>query len=546
MPSPRRSLQETSPFISITVDAYSEDALATALSNDWVSKEAVQAGQHFNFLREYLGPVRDGLHAQTIVQEWPYVSQSYLEDYAHYYARCFVPYERDCTRVHFFHYAFSKEELLAALAEGDEHDIWRNYLGYIVIKPIPSPLGATLLRPYATGPQQERRYPVQRPYPVNLLGKKLTVPTLIWQAQDTNVSACATTALWMAFHKTAFLFQTQLPSPYRITESAGNLFNHSGRSFPNQGLDPFQIMTAIQSVGLVSELRNKFPDPQRLQPEDRGLKEKELKAFIYAYLRLGLPVLLFIDFKEQQGAHLITATGYRRPEPTYAYASTTISTGSNAGRYPALYSDGIVQLYAHDDGVGPYARLRFEASTGFVITSWPKGQDWHRAHLYTVVVPIIDGIRITYEQVYKQAAKLNDFLSFLRPIYEPDPTKSAPVVWDIYIQLSNTHKEETLASTDGTLEQRQRVVTRLLPKYVWVARALYQGKPLMEFLFDATDLHTGFYCLLTTTYTPLRTFLVADVAAPGSQTHYALEQLGKLKYFDLLRDDLGTAAPTAP
>lgn len=544
MPHSARTLQETSPAISIQVKAYSEDVLATVLSNDWISEQATRLGAHFDFLREYLGPVGDGLHAKTVVCEWPYISESYLEDYAQYYTRCFVPYERDCKRVHFFHHDFNEEELLAALDQDDTHAIWHTYLGYIVVKPIPAPLGATLLRPYVPGSQQERHYPVKRSYQVNLLGKKLTLATLIWQQQDTNVSACATTALWMAFHKTAYMFQTPLPSPYRITESAGNLFNHSGRSFPNQGLDPFQIMTAIQSVGLVSELRNKFPDPRSLSLEDRTLKEKELKAFTYAYLKLGLPVLLFIDFADLGGAHLIAATGYRAPEPTATYAATTVTSGSNAGHYPALYADNIEQFYAHDDGVGPYARLCFEAVSSLVITSWPKGSDWHRAHLYTVVVPLINEIRITYEQVYEQAALLDILLQYLRPFYETDV--AGPVVWDIYLQRSNEHKEKTLAGTDGTLAQRQRIGRRLLPKYVWLARALYQGQPLIEFIFDATDLHTGFYCLLTTTYEPLRAFLMADITTAESETRNVLQQLEQLRYMPLLLDDTGAAAPTAP
>lgn len=541
MSATRRSLPEVAPAIAFSVEPYTEDTLAAALSNDWVNKAAVAAGQRFNFLREYLGPAGDGLHAQTMVQERPYVSQSYLEDYAHYYAHCFAPYERDCVRVHFFSHPFDQEQLLAALAADDTHDIWRNYLGYIVVKPIPSPVGATLLRPYPNGAQNERHYPVQRPYQVNLLGKKLTVPTLIWQQQDTNVSACATTALWMAFHKTAFLFQTPLPSPYRITESAGNLFNHSGRTFPNQGLDAFQIMTAVQSVGLVSELRTKFPHPTRLVPEERAFKEKELKALIYAYLRFGLPVLLFIDFEQQQGAHLIAATGYRRPEPGYVYAATSIGTGHNAGRYPALYSDGIVKLYAHDDGVGPYARLTFDPATSLVFTAWPKGSAWHQAHLYTVVVPLTEMVRITYEQVYRQAALLDLLLEFLQPWYAP---ATAPVVWDIYLQESNAHKEETLAGQDGTTKQRERIATRLLPKYVWVARALYQGRALMELVFDATDLHTGFYCLLTTTYAPLRQPLTQLL--PTDTFQGVVKKLVDSRYVGLLLEDLALLPPTAP
>lgn len=536
MSKKRRSLHNNSLSIAVTVVPYSEEELAQALCNEWVPAEQLRQDQHFNFLREYLGPVRDGLHAQTMVLEWPYVSQSYLEDYTNYYAHCFSPYERDCTRVHFFGTSFTRRRLLAALPNAT-HKIWKSYLGYIVVKPLPTPLGATLLRPYANGSQAARRYPVQRPYHVSLLGKELTVPTLIWQQQDTNVSACATTALWMAFHKTAFLFQTRLPSPYRITESAGNLFNHSGRTFPNQGLDPFQIMTAIQSVGLVSELRNKFPDPRGLSLEVRLLKEKELKAFTYAYLRMGLPVLLFIHF-DKLGEHLITATGYRAPEPQYAYAETVIPEGESAGRYPALYSDGIERFYAHDDGVGPYARLRFEVDTSLVITSWPENDDWKRAHLYTVVVPLVDAIRIRYEQVYGQIAVLNIWLQYLRQGYLGI---DAATVWDIYLQYSNTHKEEVLQSRYGTPAQRQRVAVRLLPKYVWVARALQDGQPLLEFLFDATDLHNGFYCLLATTYAPLRDALIADLRMSESITHIILNKLHKSRYVDLLLNDVGLA-----
>ena len=550
MHRPRRSLQEVSPAIAVSVDLYTEGKLAEALSNDWTPAAEVGAGQHFNFLREYLGPVRDGLHAQTIVQEFSYVSQSYLEDYAHYYAHCFVPYERDCRRVHFFSHPFDEAQLLAALPADDEHDIWKSYLGYIVIKPIPAPLGATLLRSYTDGPQHERHYAVQRPYAVNLLGKKLTIPTLIWQQQDNNVSACATTALWVAFHKTAYFFQHPMPSPYRITESAGNLFQRDGRTFPNHGgLDQHQIMTAVQSVGLVAELRNSYRDPAPLPPEAKARQLRQAKGFLYAYLKMGLPALLFIKLQEM-GGHLITATGYREPEENFVYQEdiedVPTATGTVKRRHLTLYSDGIERAYAHDDGVGPYSRLGFEASTGLLVTSWPTGpNEWRRAALAAIAFPPTEYVRISYEQIHGQASRLNELLNFLRPIYEPDPAVQVPVIWDIYLQTSNEHKQKTWLSQLGTASQRERIATRLLPKYVWVARALYQSQPLMEFVFDASDLHTGFYCLLTTTYAPLRASLTVDVVAPTSQIRQVLEQLGKLKYLPLLEDDLGLP-PTAP
>jgi hypothetical protein len=516
--------------ITPEVIVYSEDALAEVISNDWVKSDAMRGHNHFSYFREYLGAEKDGLNAQTMVVEDLYISNSYLADYTNYYAQCFAEYERYCKRVHFFGAQFNQEALLAALAV-EKHPIWESYLGYIVVKPLPAPIGATLLRPYTSSQQKQRRYPVQRPYTVNLLGKKLVVETLIFQQQDTNVSACATTALWMAFHKTAFLFQTALPSPYHITESAGNLFNHSGRTFPNRGLDPFQIMTAIQAIGLVSELRNNYrhPGDDGVGPAEATKQLWEAKAFIYAYLRMGLPVLLFIKF-DHEGGHLIAATGYREPAIDYAYTT---------GPALALVSDGIEQMYAHDDGIGPYSRLGFDDATGLLETSWPVEGDWNnheKAWLFTVAVPIVSEIRIQYEQVYEQAVSFDGLLKVFRDLIYPG--EQAPLVWDIYLAFSNAYKSDLLQNQSDNPSQQQRVTSRLLPKYVWVARALYKGKAFFEMVFDATDLHTGFYCILTNTYSPLRDELREALQQPGFSDVLAQSFRFDSRYLRLLLDDL--------
>jgi hypothetical protein len=107
----------------------------------------------------------------------------------------------------------------------------------------------------------------------------------------------------MAFFKTSCFFQTKLPSPSEITASAKNSYNFSGRTFPNKkGLDLFQIGNAIDSVGLEFELRN------NIKVNNPG----HVKAFIYSYLKLGIPVLLGISFSQNnEELHLITLTGFK-------------------------------------------------------------------------------------------------------------------------------------------------------------------------------------------------------------------------------------------
>lgn len=564
---PKRLPSTTAPALTFNVARYSEEALAKALQNEWVDQDATAASQHFQLLKEYLGPVEEGLAAKTLVTEWPYISQSYLEDYASYYAQCFAPYGRYCKRIHFFGKRFSKAELLTALSE-KKSVLWESYLGYIVVRPIPAPLGATLLRPYPPGQKEARVYPVKRSYRVNVLGRELSIETLIWQQQDANVSVCATTALWMAFHKTAFMFQTPLPSPYRITESAGNLFTTDGRSFPNKGLDTYQILKSIESLGLVSELYNQFRNPllYDLTAGEKIQQLHEAKAFIYAYLRLGLPVLISVDFAS--ASHLVVVTGYRKPEPDYLFSEslgeitsedienasevseeipdtdegeTQADTVPTEARYIARYSDGITRLYVHDDGVGPYSRFGFDKERGLVITGWPDDNEEdgkERAYLFELIAPLSADIRISHEQIYTQIAKFYRLFDHFKPAYAT-LEDTAPVVWDIYLHYSSIHKQDTLDSTAGTVTQRQRIATRLLPKYVWIARALFRGQPLVEFIFDATDLHTGFYCLLTTTYEPLRSVLEADFSRETYTTADILTEQGISRYLKLFQDDLG-------
>lgn len=82
--------------IAFDVIPYSADALAEALSNEWVDAAATRRKRHFHYLAEYLGPTQDGLGAATLLIERPYLSQSFLDDYADYYARGFREYPRRC------------------------------------------------------------------------------------------------------------------------------------------------------------------------------------------------------------------------------------------------------------------------------------------------------------------------------------------------------------------------------------------------------------------------------------------------------------------
>lgn len=489
------------PFLTIL--SFSEDNLAQALSNPLTPADKVKARKHYRYFCEYLGNTGDSLNAKTIVIEHRYVSKSYLMDYSSYYSTCFSDYSRFCKRVHFFSEELTKKGFNAAiknLASIENTSIWKSYLGYIVVKPLPSiPIGATLLKTYNHTAADKRVFPSTKEYSINLFGKELSITSLAFQEQDSVVGACASSALWSAFHKTSQLFQTPLPSPSDITKSAKNLFENSGRTFPNSGLDHYQIGNAIESVGLVSELRNsnKFTDTNHV------------KAFIYAYNKMGLPVLLGIQL-EGLGKHLITIVGYKK-------ANDLIIPRDDV-KMPML-STKIERFYAHDDQIGPFSKLGFNG-TGDFVTSWINDTGSNvSAKLVSVFIPINNKIRLTYEDIYAKVRWIDFY--FLQRI------ATAQIYWDIYLDFSNEYKKQIRNSSVISGHLKYSLLTEPLPKYLWIAKVFLNEECMMELLFDATQIASSDFCIKINIYNDSFRTLIKDDLLNATMQSYFSEKLGK-------------------
>lgn len=459
---------------------FTEQNLAKALCNTYLPEEKVSSrkSNHFRYLLSYLGPA--GLAAGTIVIESPYVSKSFLNDYASYYALCFEPYKKHTKRIHFFQSEFSKRTFIAAILNptgSAEKKVFGdlNYLGHVVAKPLPEAIiGASLLRTFQN--VQGRQY-TTKPYKINLFGKKLKFDSLVFQEQDTVVSACATMATWVALHKASRLFETVSPTPNQITASAGNLFFTSGRSFPNHGLDYHQIGNVLESVSLVAELRNKSP-----KPFDSMFS---FRSFLYAYNRIGIPILLGI--RQPHGLHLIAMTGYHIEEN--ATFLPTIGTSLRAHR--------IEKIYVHDDQIGPFARTKivaknadgsdYELETDLPSVSASGYAKIIKSEVISAHAVLHPKIRIQFEEVLVEVEKL-DFI--LRSItHDPENYE-----WDIYLDFSNIYKEELVESTIKGSVKRKPLFSSY-PKHVWVARLRYHKAVVFDLIFDSTAIARSFFCI---------------------------------------------------
>ena len=375
------------------VAPFSEQNLYTALENRSASAAEIGGHQHATYLYAYLTQ----LGAKTLVVEDPYVDADYLDDFAVYYSKCFMPYDRWCKRLHFFTTQFNRDELLKCVdGSSPATDLQASYLGFVVARPLPQTIiGRTVLRTYDAD-NGRRHFPAVAEHRANLFGLELCVRSLPFQEQDQVLAACATVALWSCFQKTAELFGGSTPTPSAITRAASQVFHH-GRPIPSQGLSVEEICSAIRHVGLEPEL------------VDLWNARPPLFSLIRGYLALGVPVALVVLI-EGVGFHAITLTGY-------SAQAAALRTEELPGAPPVpMIGLRIDKFYGHDDQIGPFARLGIKPSPAgarYPIqfeTSWvdkATGQP-RSVYPYAVIAPVYNKIRLKFLDVMEWVTRLHE------------------------------------------------------------------------------------------------------------------------------------------
>ena len=472
---------------------FSEDNLAKALSNEHTSIEYIKKGKyHFIFLFEHLKyQNRPSFKAKTILIEHKYISHTYLSDLATEFIFSSQDYSKFCKRVHFFSRSFTAiEELIADPEDPNTKRLWDSYQGFVTVKPLPkSRLGPVLLSPYPSSTSADRRFTAIRPYTIHLLGRSIQLNSLAFMEQDGILSACSTVALWSAIHRLHTMFNVGILRPVAINTLAKYTAHNQPGALPGIGMDLHQICGVIEQMGLKAELRTMNGSLEHnVKPKEKAeVKDKTFtRKFIYAYLKMGLPILLGLEFKDG-GKHLITLTGYRA-------VNVQKATWTRHLDQPIVYADQIKTLYAHDDQVGPFSRLNLLDDGSKVKTIRLKDPtakvERYESKVYSIIVPLSKDIRLAFEDIYQQTL-------YFESIFNELIDTNQHFIWDIYLTPTNEYRRDVVkAENTYNQEQKAKLLTQFLPPYLWVARAEVAGYPEMEFIFDATAIpYSNDFCI---------------------------------------------------
>ena len=476
------------------VTDFSEDNLVIALSNEHTTVDYIRKGKyHFNFFYEYLlYKNRTGYKVKTILVERKYISHTYLSDLGAEFIYSSQDYSKFCKRIHFFSERFTSVEEIIKAPESNKADrIWKSYRGFITVKPLPKArLGPVILEHFPPSAEPDGLFTVVRPYTIHLLGQSIQIQSLAFLEQDGILSACSTVALWSTIHRLHTMFNVGILRPVAINSLAKYTAHNQPGALPGLGMDLHQICGVLEQIGLRAELRTLNGNSSNYKSQLANEEPKDItfvRKFIYAYLKMGLPVLLGLEYKNG-GKHLITLTGYKKPK---ALAINPLKTSQ-----PLTYADGIQELDAHDDQVGPFSPLKLEDAADVLKTyRWNKNaaEDiiYNESLVYCIITPLSRDIRLTFEDIYQQIYYFENLFTDLFGNLKDR------FIWDIYLMSTNDYRKEVLRNKDVfTDDQKNNLLENFLPPYLWVARAEVSGYQEMEFIFDATAIpYSDDFCI---------------------------------------------------
>ncbi|MCK8479062.1 hypothetical protein [Psychroserpens algicola] len=509
---------------------YSRENLLDVLFYGSYSKREIQQSYLYEYLCNFLRYRNEfGHNVKTMVIEEKYLSESYFKDFKNYFAESFNNYSKFTKRIHFFCNEIENnkrfEQLIvknSSALTSDELEILESYIGYTVIKPISSAfLGATFLEPYPPtidNPNIERHYNSIKEQKINLFGKELSLFGCAFQEQDKVVSACATAALWSALYITNRIFGNSILSPSEITKSAG-LSSSGNRTFPNKGLQNRQISKVLKKVGLVSELRYHTHGATIVENQN-------LKRIIYAYNKMNIPILIGysnngeIQFNqspetelvdelsfsissevddnefELEQHHLVVVLGYKINNKIENDSLLSEQDSNSDGIN--LKADKIYKLYSHNDQIGPYVRVQLGEKQTNEIIAWEIGNKYQRANVTSVIVPLIDNIRVKFEDVLSSVQEISDIANdAVHILNEVGLFKKDNIEWDVYLTKSNYYKEEILTNSKLTQKMKSKIAFTSYPKYLWLAKCYFlddNRTKLLDVIYDPSDSPTGFCC----------------------------------------------------
>ncbi|HWC35481.1 MAG TPA: hypothetical protein VG650_11730 [Mycobacteriales bacterium] len=384
----------------------------------------------------------------SVLVERRYVDADWRSQLARFYNGTLRRFPSVCHRMHFFGAPVPDD-----LSQLDA--LQSSYHGYTILRPFPiAPVGRTMIRPPAELADAVRCETTEE---VDVFGYRLKITAMPFISQDTQLLRCAHAAVWMVLRHASATYGLPQALPHTIFEAAlGGVM--AGRQLPNDGLSPYQLMAAMESLGLSPTSKN-LPQSSEDEQASRSLR---LYGMACRYINSALPPIVISN------THAWVLVAYRR--------------AASAGNTK-------IQLWRHDDARGPYLP---------VDDPWAEPEDAHQPWT-AMYLPLLPKVYLDAERAETVG---RSFLNAFRnsALYSGSTVQAADNRTNEDEQctvrtflMTSTKFKQTLAQRGVPGELAAAYRRTPMSRYIWVveivdrlSRSNKQADVLGEIILDST------------------------------------------------------------
>src|SRR6266511_5648194 len=395
--------------------------------------------------------------AKCVAVEREYIDKDYRDTFSNFHSKRFSTPSSRCLRLHFFNRKVTKAGLREACLDTNKlKDLNDYYLGYSVIRPTkPNCIGRTLLAPSSRGPVSAfASLCFER---VSILGTELEISGFPFISQDSDVTVCAESALWMILRYFSNRYRLYPETyPFQVVNLTKDY--SLGRIIPSSGLYIWQMAEALRRIGrppLIYSRKN-FRDFDHL---------------LYTYIESGIPVLA--GLKE----HVVVAFGHRSNFGAKPSGVGTILTSA--------YNEALV---VNDDNHVPYQLLH---KTGAVSGPGAQSSKYRFSDILDFVAPLPERVFLpaeSFQTVVTSILKKNSPFGF--KALSPSLHKGRSVL-RLFLTTGKSFKKHLGSRTMGNSLVEEAYRNLPLPHFLWVCEisktdAYSHHEVYGEILWDAT------------------------------------------------------------
>lgn len=401
-----------------------------------------------------LNRISDALQnrVKSIAVERHYIDKDYRDTFTNFHAKKFSTPDSRCLRLHFFDEVIDHNTIRNSAA------VQPNYLGYVVVRPTrPNCIGRTLLDPRACGLTNCHLSLCSEE--VSLQGTVLNVAGFPFISQDTDVTVCAQSALWMLarYFSNRYRVHPEI-YPFRVADLTRDY--SIGRVFPSSGLYIWQMAEALRQIGY---------SPLIYDRSRYGVKG-DFEHLMYTYVESGIPILAaFHD-------HVVVLFGHR--------SDFESQPPNSANRPPFIFSSHFNREFiGNDDNGFPYQVLGNGQAPGAMprkisdvqqfIAGLPEKVFLPAESFQTVVTQILQREDVGSQSLSPSMSRLTN-----------------PLILRLFLTTGRSFKKRLTARGMGARSVEEVYRNLPLPHFIWVCEishtGIYPETVLGEIIWDAT------------------------------------------------------------